>query len=131
MMETRYSSSSAENIIKENAEDIIEKCTTHERNEVVNKIKAQTGVDIEEFDNDPNLLTLPNGILNIEEMSLAEHSPKNLSRVLLPVEYREPEIPIHDETIFEDLEKNLKDTLFWKFLKSSFTVDGKFRKKQL
>ena len=37
----------------------------------------------------------------------------------MPVEYNKPKS--------DDIEENLKDTLFWKFLVSSFTVDGKFR----
>jgi len=57
--------------------------------------------------------------LNLETLELNPHSPDHLSRVLLPVEYHKPE---HD-----DIEKNLKDTLFWKYLTASFTVDGKFR----
>ena len=39
---------------------------------------------------------------------------------MCPVEYVEPE--------YEDIKDNLKDTLFWKFLTNSFTVDDKFRK---
>ena len=57
--------------------------------------------------------------MNLETLELNPHSPDHLSRVLLPVEYHKPE---HD-----DIEKNLKDTLFWKYLTASFTVDGKFR----
>lgn len=117
-----YSKSDAESIIKEDTETIIPNCTTHERNEVVNKIKAQTGTDIQEFDKDAKSMTLINGILDFDTLSLSPHTPENLSRVLLPVEYHEPEFKINDETIFEDIEKNLKDTLFWDFLKSSFTV---------
>lgn len=129
-----YSKSDAESIIKEDTEVIIPNCTTHERNEVVNKIKAQTGTDIQEFDKDVKLMTLLNGILDFDTLGLNPHTPQNLSRVLLPIEYNEPEIKINDATIFEDIEKNLKDTLFWKFLKSSFTIvdqeynDLEFRK---
>ena len=54
-------------------------------------------------------------------MELTDHTPEHLSRVLIPVEYHKPE--------FDDIEENLKDTLFWKFLKSSFTVNDKFRQK--
>ncbi|CAD6521000.1 hypothetical protein NMT12_40108 [metagenome] len=117
-----YSKSDAESIIKEETEVIIPNCTTHERNEVVNKIKAQTGTDIQEFDNNVKTMTLINGILDFDTLSLSPHTPENLSRVLLPVEYQEPEFKINNETIFADIEKNLKDTLFWKFLKDSFTV---------
>ena len=115
-----YDGLKAESLIKEETEKLIPNCTTHDVKEVINKIKRKTYVDIEEFDSDPNLITLENGILNLETLELKEHTPKHLSRVLLPVEYTKPK--------HKDIEKNLKDTLFWKYLKSSFTIDGKFRK---
>ena len=116
-----YDKIQPESIIKEDTERLIPNCTTHDRHEVINKIKAKTYADIEDFDTDPNLITLDNGILNIETLELKPHTPKHLSRVLLPVEYHKPE---HD-----NIEDNLKDTMFWKFLTSSFTVNGKFRSK--
>jgi len=115
-----YDSLQSETIIKEETERLIPNCTTHHRNEVVNKIKAQTYTDLENFDADSNLITLENGILNLDTLELKPHTPEHLSRVLLPVEYTRPKN--------NDIEENLKDTLFWKFLKSSFTVNGKFRK---
>ena len=123
-----YDKVQAETIIKEETEKLITNCTTHDRNEVVNKIKVQTYSDIENFDSDSNLVVVENGILNLNTLELKPHSPDHLSRVLLPVEYNKPTHEINDETIFEDIEKNLKDTLFWKSLKNSFTVDGKFKK---
>ena len=123
-----YDRVQAETIIKEETEKLIPNCTTHDRNEVVNKIQVQTYSDIEKFDSDPNLVVVENGILDLTTLELKPHTPDHLSRVLLPVEYHKPEWEINDETIFEDIEKNLKDTLFLKFLKSSFTVNGKFRK---
>ena len=125
-----YSKSNAESIIKEESEKIIENCSTHDRNEVANKIKARTYVDIEEFDDDARILTTTKCMLNIETLKVDKHSPDYLSRVLLPVEYIDVSHPINEGTIFEDLEENLKDTLFWKFLKLSFTVDDKFRKEE-
>ena len=123
-----YDSIQAETIIKEESEKLIPNCSEHDRKEVIHKIKAQTFVDIERFDADPNLITIDNGILNLETLELKSHTPEHLSRVLLPVEYHTPIFEINDETIFDDIEKNLKNTSFWKFLKSSFTVNGKFRK---
>ena len=123
-----YDKLQAESVIKEDTEKLIPNCTTHDRHEVINKIKAQTYADLEKFDTDPNLITLENGILNLETLKLRPHTPKHLSRVLLPVEYHKPEHEIKDETLFEDIEKNLKDTIFWKSLKLSFTVNDKFRK---
>src|SRR3989338_2909310 len=122
-----YNSSLAESAIKEETERLIPNCTSHNRNEVINKIKAQTYSDLENFDADTNTITIDNGILSLNFLELTPHTPKNLSRVLYPVEYHKPEHEIKDDTIFADIEENLKDTLFWKFLKSSFTVDGQFR----
>ena len=115
-----YDKLQAETIIKEETEKLIPNCSTHDRREVINKIKAQTYTDLENFDSDPNLITLENGIFSLESMQLTPHTPEHLSRVLLPVEYHKPE--------FEDIEDNLKDTLFWKYLKNSFTVNEIFRK---
>jgi len=123
-----YDKLQAESIIKEETEKLIPNCTEHHRKEVINKIKAQTYSDLEKFDSDPNLITIDNGILNLETLEKTVHTPKHLSRVLLPVEYYPLKYKIHDKSLFEDIEKNLKDTEFWKFLKRSFTVDGKFRK---
>ena len=120
-----YDRLQAETNIKEESEILIPNCTSHNRNEVINKIKAQTYTSLEEFDIDPNLITVDNGILNLDTLELKPHTPEHLSRVLLPVEYHEPKYEIHDDTIFEDIEKNLNNTLFWKFLKASFTINGK------
>jgi len=115
-----YDGLQAETVIKEETEKLIPNCTTHDRCEVINKIKAQTYTDIEKFDADPDLITVENGILNLETLEVKPHTPKHLSRVLLPVEYHKPQS--------DKIEDNLKHTLFWKFLRSSFTVDGFFKK---
>ena len=123
-----YDDLAAESLIKENTESMIGNCTTHQRMEVLNKIKAQTYVDIERFDDDPKKLTVPNGILDLDTLKLSPHSPKNLSRIMIPVEYHKPEFDIDERTLFEDVEKNLKSTLFWKYLQSSFTINDKLLK---
>lgn len=122
-----YDNLQAETIIKEETEKLIPNCTSHHSNEVINKIKRQTYAELNDFDTDPNLVTIENGILNLETLELKPHTPDHLSRVLLPVEYVQPKYGIKDETIFEDVKENLKDTLFWKYLKNSFTVNGKFK----
>lgn len=85
-----YSNSEAKTLIKEETEKLIPQCTTLDRNEVINKIKARTFTSIKKFDSDPNLITVLNGILNLETMNLTPHTPNHLSRVLLPVEYIKP-----------------------------------------
>ena len=116
-----YDGIQADTVIKEQTEKLIPNCTEHETKEVINKIKRQTYVESIKFDSDTNLITVENGILNLETLELKPHTPKHLSRVLLPIKYHKPK--------HKDIEKNLKDTLFWKFLSNSLTVDGKFRKK--
>ena len=115
-----YDYLNAEKIVKRETEKLIPNCPAHDVNEVVSKIKRLTYADLEDFDKDPRLITVENGILNIETLELKPHTPEHLSKVLLPVEYHKPES--------EDIEENLKDTLFWNYLKRSFTVEGEFRK---
>ncbi len=122
-----YDNLQAETIIKEETEKLIPNCTKHHTLEVIAKIKRQTYSELEKFDDNPNLITVENGILNLETLELLPHTPKLLSRVLLPVEYHKPKHEISDESIFSDIEKNLQYTSFWKYLKESFTVNEKFR----
>ena len=123
-----YSSDEATSKIKELSEKLIPNCTEHQRNEVVAKIKAQTYRDIT-FDSDPNVLTLNNGVLHLDTLELTEHTPNNFSRVLIPVEYTRPEFDIDNDSIFEGIEKNLAETLFYKSLRECFTIEGKFEAK--
>jgi len=123
-----YDNVLAHTLIKERTETLIPDCTEHNRNEVINKIKSQTFSNIESFDNDSNLITIDNGILNLETLELKPHTPRHLSRVLLPVEFYPPKYEINSQSIFEDIEKNLEYTLFWKFLTSSFTINGKLQR---
>jgi len=123
-----YDNVQAETIIKEKTEALIPNCSTNNTLETIEKIKRQTYVNMEDFDSDPNLNTLLNGILNFEEERLMAHTPNNLSQVLLPLEYQKPKYEIKEKTIFADIEKNLKDTLFYQFLTRSFTVNSKFER---
>jgi putative DNA primase/helicase len=115
-----YDRLNAETIIAEESNKLIPNCTKHERLEVIDKVKVQTYIDEVDFDKDPNLITVENGILNLETLELKPHTPDHLSQVLLPVEYHKPPT--------DNIEENLKDTLFLKYLTSSFTVNGEFRR---
>ncbi len=115
-----YSNKDATAIIKTKTEKLIPNCSSHDRNEVINKIKAKTFTDLEDFDKEPHFLTIDNGILDILTLELLPHTPKHLSKVLLPVSFTAPATTT--------IETELADTEFLKFLKGSFTVNGKFRK---
>jgi len=123
-----YFSAYAESLIKEQCEKIIEHCKKNDQLEVINKIKSRTYREIVQFDSDDNLVVVENGILNLDTFELKDHTPEHLSRVLFPCEFVKPPHSIKDETIFSDIEKNLKDTLFYQFLTRSFTLDGTWQK---
>ena len=112
-----YDSKNSTSVIKEAVEKQIADCTESNSNEVVNKIKRLTYMGIEEFDSDPNVVTLENGIYNISTGELTPHTPTYFSKVLIPCSYTKP--------VHENIEDNLKDTLFWNYLTTTCTVNGK------
>ena len=115
-----YDSEFAESIIEEETENQIEHCKEYQTREVISKIKRKGSKSIKSFDNNPEVITINNGILNIVTGELKNHSPNHYSRILFPVEYETPES--------DNIEDNLKNTWFWTFLKNSFTVNDEFRK---
>jgi P4 family phage/plasmid primase-like protien len=74
-----------ERIIQEYCQLLYPTVTTHDVQEVVNQINRRTGVD--QFDADPSVLNLQNGLLNIDTAEFREHSPDHLSLVQLPINY--------------------------------------------
>ena len=76
-----------ETIIKEQSEILYPAIRTCEVTEIINKIKRRTYVELGQFHQDPNLLNLRNGILNIMTGEFTCHSPDHLSLVQLPVFY--------------------------------------------
>ena len=118
-----YENEKAKSIIKEETEKRIVECTERDTLEVIAKIKRKTYKDLEEFDSDPNLLTLENGIFDLRTMKLRTHTSSNLSKILIPCNYVEPTT--------NEIDCNLQHTLYWKFLESSFTVNGKLDEESL
>ena len=115
-----YDNQLALKLIKEETENQIKNCSSHDPKEVEEKIKRKTFTNLTDFDSDPKSITCNNGILNLDTMELRPHTPANLSKILIPCDYITPES--------DDIETNLKDTLFWKYITSSFTVEGKLDK---
>lgn len=115
-----YDSKNVIATIKEETEQLIKQCSKNDRLEVIEKIKTKTYRDITDFDSDPNLITLENGIFNITTQELTPHTPTNLSKVLIPCEFVKP--------AYETIEENLEGTLFGDYLNSICTIDGKLDK---
>ena len=76
-----------ETIIEEEAERLVEKCTTRMRIEILHTIMVNTYVDRDTFDSDPTLLNLKNGIFDMTAMKLKPHSPAVPFRSQLNVSY--------------------------------------------
>ena len=76
-----------ETIIKEEAERLVEKCTTRMRIEILNTIVVSTYVKREVFDSNPTLINLKNGIFDMTTMKLMPHSHAIPFRTQLDVSY--------------------------------------------
>jgi len=73
-------------IIKEHCQKLNQMgCSLYIVRETTGHIQRKNYVKPEEFDNDPNVLNVINGLLNIGTGELKDHSPKYCSRVQLPI----------------------------------------------
>jgi len=83
----------AEWIIAKDIEEVFHKkkldklLTNNFLTEVLGHIRRRTYVNRSEFDKEPFILNLKNGLLNLQTGEFAEHSPEYLSMVQLPVKY--------------------------------------------
>ena len=77
----------AETLINAECESRIPNCTSYMRREVFKTIQASTYTERNQFDADPVILNLENGLLNLENGDFRPHSAQHLSRIQLPVNY--------------------------------------------
>ncbi len=102
-----------ESLINELCELMCPQIKTHELNEVVGHIKRRTYVDRSKFDSNIDLLSLRNGLLNIQSKELQPHTPEYLSIVQMPTEYKpEAECPKILEFFKEVLRPDEVDVMF-------------------
>jgi putative DNA primase/helicase len=73
--------------IKERCRQIVKNIKVHQIQEVINYIKDTTYVDRSEFDSDPKIRNVSNGLLNLQTRELEPHRSDYLSIVQLPVNY--------------------------------------------
>jgi len=57
--------------------------------EINGHVRGRTYTHEDEFDTEPDLISVGNGILNTQTLELREHSPAFLTRVQVPVDYNE------------------------------------------
>jgi len=110
-----YEHEAAEALIKEETEKRIIECDRKDCLEVIAKVKRKTYKNLQDFDSNSHFINCENGILDLRTMELKPHTPTYLSKILIPNHYKKPRT--------EDIEVNLQDTLFWKYLKTSFTIN--------
>lgn len=80
--------------------------STHEANEVVAQLKAETYVPMDVFDageQDAKLLCVKNGVLDLETRELHDHSPEYFFRSRLPIEYDPSAACPNVESFMEDI----------------------------
>ena len=76
-----------ESIILERLESSIDPCTGRFTQEVLGHVKRRTYANREDFDSEPFILNLANGLLNIDTLEFGPHTEDFLSFVQLPVSY--------------------------------------------
>jgi len=83
-----YTSKNAVSIVQRECEKLIPNCSSYMVEETIKTIKRKTlNYNREDFDCNPNLITLENGIFNLETREFSAHSPEHLSRIKLPIFY--------------------------------------------
>ena len=145
-----YNDLVAESIVRERCETEIEECTAHNCAEVIAKIKRRSYVMRKMFNHYPcidckgegitedksmcnlcsgkgkfNIITLENGILNIDTMNFMEHNHKNLATFYVPITWDTAPLG-HTDIDFKTLEECVGSTKFFNYLKECFTVGGVF-----
>ena len=75
-------------IIKEECEKIINDCSAHQVNEVINIIRRRSYIEREEFNKDFSKIVMNNGILNLDSLKIEEHTKDHLSTIKLPIDFK-------------------------------------------
>jgi putative DNA primase/helicase len=73
--------------IKQTAQLIDSTLRNYEKQEIINWIKDATYVDRAEFDSNPNIITVDNGLLNLHTRQLQPFTSEHISLIKLPMKY--------------------------------------------
>lgn len=99
------------------------------RREVFNYIKANTEKSYNDFDKDPNIHNLKNGLLNIETMELKPHTPDYLSLRQFNVEYiPNAKCPEFEQTLVDNLPDPIERQMFVECLAMCLIPEFNFKK---
>lgn len=99
------------------------------RKEIFNYIKAHTEHSYDDFDRDPNIHNLKNGLLNIETMELRSHTPDYLSLRQFKVDYIPDAVcPEFDQTLIDNLPDPIERQMFLECLAMCLIPEFNFKK---
>jgi len=98
---------SGEDALKKDIREILEEqCSTHYVKEIIEAIKDLTAADRDEFQADPNLININNGVLDIRTKEFTEHNPKHIFFTKLPVNYdQSADCPVIKKYLLEVLDE--------------------------
>lgn len=144
-----YDGQLAESVVREECELEIQDCTQHNCSEVIAKIKRSSYVMRDKFNFYPckeceseghvngsicekckgkgkmNVITVINGILNIDTMEFLPHDHRNLATFYIPIIW-DTMSTIPDGLDMTKVESLLKNTRFYKYITDCFTIDNVF-----
>lgn len=87
--------------------------------ECIHFIQALTSHDRRNFDNDKNIINVKNGLYDIENQQLFEHTPNHLSMIQIPINYmKNAKCPLTEHFINEIVKEKDRQTLWeiWSYI---------------
>lgn len=99
------------------------------RREVFNYIKAHSEYSYDDFDSEPNIHNVKNGLLNIETMEIRNHTPDYLSLRQFNVEYVEDAAcPEFEQTLIDNLPDPIDRQMFLECMAMCLIPEFNFKK---
>lgn len=72
-----------------------------------------------------NIITMINGVLNIDTMEFKPHDHRNLATFFIPVVWdSSDDVSFQEDINYDKIAELLKDTKFFKYIKECFTING-------
>jgi putative DNA primase/helicase len=101
----------ADAIIKRHVEEAEPEETNNFTREVIGHVERSTLVPASEFDPDPMVINVQNGLFDMRTMELRPHSPLYLSRIQLPANYDPKAAPVRIMRFLKEMLPNPDDVV--------------------
>ncbi len=113
--------------IKQICHQFNDRFTTHDVNEIIEKIRRMTYREREIFENH-NLIAFKNCVLNLKDFSFSEHKPDNYLLSRLEVEYKPGAFPVKFEKFFNRILPDKNRNLMLEVMAYPFINDYRYNK---